>query len=295
VILRGIRFAPSPTGTFHVGNLRTAWISAMIAKELGEPWVIRVEDIDTARIRPDSWPSQQSDLKALGLTPDSHHLHLQTQNRDRHFELFRKARDEQRIYPCDCSRQEVLAQIAGLASAPHSHEAAYSGHCRHRGGELSSYHPKETLAWRWKHTDPTGAHDAIVARSANDGSQFNPGYHWACAIDDADGAYLVLVRAWDLASADPIQREIRNWVAPVPIEPVVFHTSLVTRDDGQRLEKRTLGVTLEEIVARGISPAALIERFESSFNLAATFEIISNCISPAGENRKSVTLSQLSL
>lgn len=289
----GVRFAPSPTGIFHVGNLRTAWVSSEIAKAIGQPWVVRVEDIDTARVRIDAWASQRSDLNSLGLEIES--LQIQSEHHTRHLKVFERARAEGRVYPCDCSRREVLARLANMASAPHSTESEYSGHCRDREATLTKFHPKETLAWRWKCADKSGRRDAIVARSAPDGSLFSPGYHWACSVDDAFGKYHVIVRAWDLDAADLIQREIRNWLLKGAHEPVVFHTALVTQNDGHRLEKRTQGVTLAEVLARGISVKSLIEKFASSFDLSMALESIREARRPAGEIEKSVTLSRLSL
>lgn len=291
--LRGVRFAPSPTGTFHVGNLRTAWVASRLAKELSEPFVIRIEDIDVARVRAEAWPSQSSDLKQLGVTPDV--TKKQTEHLARHLELFETARREGRVYACDCSRRDVLLQLAAMTSAPHTSEPEYSGHCRHRGESLATYRPKETLAWRWKSIDESGVHDAIIARTGPDGASFAPGYHWACAVDDADGAYHVLVRAWDLAPADAIQNEIRDWVSAGSVTPVVFHTSLVTQNDGQRLEKRSCGVTLAEILSSGTSIAELITSFEASFDLPSALNAIRNPQRPAGEHQRSVTLTQLSL
>ncbi|CAN5600577.1 tRNA glutamyl-Q(34) synthetase GluQRS [soil metagenome] len=291
--LRGVRFAPSPTGIFHVGNLRTAWVASCLAKELGEPLVIRIEDIDVARVRADAWPSQSEDLKQIRVTSDI--TQKQTDHFARHLELFETARREGRVYPCDCSRRDVLLRLAEMTSAPHAAEPEYSGHCRHRHETLKTYRPKETLAWRWKSTDASGVHDAIVARTGPDGSSFAPGYHWACAIDDADGAYHVLVRAWDLAPADDIQKEIREWVSSGRTAPVVFHTSLVTQNDGQRLEKRSRGVTLAELLSKGTSIATLINNFESNFDLPSALNAIRNPQRPAGELQRSVTLSQLSI
>lgn len=298
----GIRFAPSPTGTFHVGNLRTAWVSKQIASTLQEPWIIRVEDIDSARVSKQAWIKQATDLKTLGLEADS--LVVQSERYARHLEKFEEARRNRRIYPCDCSRREVLDNLAHIARAPHDPVPEYSGRCRHRDDQnllppdLTQFHPADTLAWRWKSADSSGQHDAIVARTDAAGLAFTPGYHWACAIDDADGNYRVLVRAWDLAPADVIQKEIRSWVAGGSRDteqPVVFHTSLVTRDDGGRLEKRTQGVTLDEVLARGFSSRELLDIFRKSFDALAAESAVRLRHSPAGETAKSISLSQLGL
>lgn len=294
--MNGIRFAPSPTGRFHIGNLRTAWVSHKIARELGEPWIIRIEDIDTARVSTEFRDQQLEDLKSLGLIADR--VVIQSSRHERHRELFEKARREGRVYPCDCSRRDVLDALKQMERAPHSSPIEYSGHCRHRTEPLDQYKPAETLAWRWKMLGPgseSGHHDAIIARTDASGGHFTVGYHLACAIDDADGDYHALVRAWDLAPVDEIQNEIRSWCLGSPDLTRVFHTALVTRDDGGRLEKRTQGVTLEELQTRGVTVSQILKSFELSFDLKTALQDLSSQHRPVGEPVKSLSLSKLSL
>ncbi len=295
--MNGIRFAPSPTGRFHIGNLRTAWASHQIAHALNEPWILRIEDIDTARVSLEFREKQIEDLKSLGLTAD--HIVIQSSRHQRHQELFERARQEGRVYPCDCSRREVLDALSQMERAPHSAPAEYSGHCRHRDEPLSAYKPAETLAWRWKMQTGSGAtsgqHDAIIARTDAHGETFTAGYHWACAIDDADGNYHVLVRAWDLSSVDEIQSEIRAWSLGSRDLTRVFHTALVARDDGGRLEKRTQGVTLDELQAQGVTTPRILKAFDFSFDLKTALHEISSSHRPIGESVKSLSLSKLAL
>ncbi len=287
----GVRFAPSPTGRFHIGNLRTAWVSEKIARCLKTEWIVRVEDIDTARVLPEAWSDQKKDLASLGLVPDA--VIVQSSRQTRHVELFERAKAEGRVYPCDCSRQDVLESLRQMSSAPHNVMVEYSGRCRGRSYDgssagLKNYAPKETLAWRWKSQEPNGYDDAIVLRTDPSGENFAPGYHWACAIDDADGNYQVIVRAWDLAPVDKIQGEIRKWATPSSDDVIAFHTSLVTRDDGGRLEKRTNGVTLEELLAAGESIHNLGSNFDASFDVNRAIELIRDAaldraVRPTGE------------
>ncbi len=277
----GVRFAPSPTGHFHIGNLRTAWVSARIARSLHQPWIVRVEDIDAARASEQSWSNQLADLITLGLKPDS--IIKQSARYPRHLESFERARAEGRVYACDCSRKEVLESLSQMESAPHVPLSEYSGHCRNRP-RSDVFRPVESLAWRWRNTIDDGRDDAIVARTDVEGGKFVPAYHWACAIDDADGDYSVLVRAWDLATVEKTQRAIRRWSCGpgALIDTTVFHTALVIREDGGRLEKRTKGVTLDEVIAGGSSPASLIAAFEKSFDEDSALRIIHDA-APVGE------------
>ncbi len=295
----GVRFAPSPTGNFHVGNLRTAWISYRIAKSLNFPWIVRFEDIDQPRVVATARANQLADLAKLRLTPDLELL--QSDFKERHWQCFVDGISQNKIYPCDCSRKEVQQALSAMASAPHSSPSTYSGRCRtvsQREFEAPENNP-ETLAWRFKMSDETGRDDFIVARTSKaldskgipDLNSFTPSYHLACAIDDHDGNYDLLVRSTDLRDSLFPQRAIQQWLGraqPIP----VFHTSLVTQDDGKRLEKRTLGVTLQELELRKITPTLLIEIFEKSFASPSTG--LSN--EPSfGEKLENINLSQLGI
>ncbi len=296
----GVRFAPSPTGRFHLGNLRTAWISWRWAQILGRPWVVRVEDIDTPRVLPGARDQQLQDMAALGLVPDV--LLVQSEFRSRHWALFIEGVRSSQIYACDCSRKEVASALAGIASAPHDgRPPVYTGVCR----ALSAREMRaaDSIAWRFRMNDESGRDDFIIARSGHvldasgvpDESTFVPAYHWACAIDDHDGGYDLLVRSADLAPAAPVQRAIQSWVGRLEgssCEPAVFHTSLVVQDDGHRLEKRTRGVTLEELGAKGIHAAKLTQIFEQSFDSTLFSQAVSEQLL-VGEANGEIKLSSL--
>lgn len=262
--MNGVRFAPSPTGRFHLGNLRTALLSHELAQRLKQPWNVRFEDIDTPRVVPGARELQLQDLAELGLVPDR--ITLQSANHSRHEALFRKALQDGRLYPCTCSRREVQLALAQSASAPHAPVPAYSGHCRPKEPkpwDLEKLPPffefqGETLGWRFRMDSGDGQDDLIAARTRPNGQDFTPAYPWACAIDDADEGHLWLVRASDLASALPAQRAIQKWMGLNPL-PSVLHAALVTQNDGTRLEKRTRGVTLPEILKQRTASDAVRE------------------------------------
>lgn len=255
-----------------MGNLRTAWISREWARVLGVPWVVRFEDIDQPRVQVGAQEAQLADMRALGLVPDQ--LSVQSAFFGRHWELFERAVAAGVVYPCTCTRRQVqgaLDVIEGIASAPHAEPPLYTGRCRGGTGALKA--GLAGLAWRFRsERDPSGAHDFVIARTglslAPARDTFVPAYNWACAIDDFDGAHALLVRAWDLSHVTEQQREIQRWIGGGgnPVAAAVFHASLVVRGDGQRLEKRTRGVTLGELVTAGVSPEALLGRFRESFS-----------------------------
>lgn len=313
----GVRFAPSPTGRFHIGNLRTAWISHRWARHLNLPWVVRFEDIDLPRVIPGAQDEQLNDMQALGLTPDL--VIVQSELKGRHWSLFLKSVHADQVYPCDCSRKEVQLALSSLASAPHDGQApVYSGRCRSLGGrELAR---TELVAWRFRMPSESGRDDFIIARtgkqatdyllnlSQSDPSKsceannltipedFTPAYHWACAIDDFDGGYDLLVRAADLMPAISLQRAIQTWLAKeigMPVElPAVFHTSLVTNDEAHRLEKRTPGVTLPELLLKGLTTEQIKLLLENSLD-SEVFQQIVNRSKQFGEKCDTLTLSSL--
>ncbi|HSA58614.1 MAG TPA: glutamate--tRNA ligase family protein [bacterium] len=268
-----VRFAPSPTGTFHAGNLRTAWISREWARVLSLPWSVRFENIDKPRNVPGARERQLEEMKRLGLVPDA--TALQSDSFERHWTAFLKFLEADLVYPCFCSRKMIRDSVDAAASAPHGPVAAYTGKCR----DLNVF-PKTTLptlAWRVRREDATGRDDFVVARTGTaldvrgvpDKDTFAPAYHWACAVDDYDGDHALLVRAWDLEEAAGQQRFLHERLAHLeksgkPV-PAIFHCSLVTADDGHRLEKRTPGASLEEILDAGETPATLVEKFRRSF------------------------------
>jgi glutamyl/glutaminyl-tRNA synthetase len=296
---KGVRFAPSPTGRLHVGNLRTAWISHEIARAWGEPWVVRFEDIDAPRSVPGAREEQLADLASLGLRPEQ--VVIQSGLRQRHWDTFKCAVLEKRVYACACSRKEVREALERSGSAPHHSSAMYSGHCRLQ--PPTGAHGLPTLAWRFAVSeDESGHSDFIVGRSSTvldveglpvDLDSFAPAYHWACAVDDWDGKYRLLVRAADLAEVLPQHRAIMAWLAASEknpaLFPAVFHTRLVTQNDGHRLEKRTRGATLEELGQLGLDRARILECFKRSWDPGCLSELESG---PEAKELKEVKVAK---
>ena len=292
-----VRFAPSPTGAFHIGNFRTAWISHWWAKKLDLPWLVRFEDIDKPRNVAGAQQRQLDEMRFLGLVPDQ--ILVQSENHARHREVFNAFLQEGWIYPCFCSRKDIRDAVDGLASAPHGQIPTYNGKCR----RLDCY-PKTTLpsiAWRLKCDPQAGENDFVIARTAlnfmangSDITDFVPSYSWACAVDDYDGCHELLVRAWDLDHVTEGQRWIQTLISKREGKkfqfPAVYHCALVTRDDGGRLEKRTQGVTLPDLLKAGLSLTEIIAKFEMSF-LVPQGSVTNGIIT--GESRCSVSLSEI--
>lgn len=259
----GVRYAPSPSGRLHLGNLRTAWVAREIARRLGIPFVVRVEDIDGPRVVPGARETQLEDMAAVGAGAER--VEIQSAFGRRHRAVFDTAVAAGAVYPCTCSRRQVKASLEGIASAPHRPVPVYDGHCR-TGVAVGADTP---VGWRWRADDASGIEDILVARTLGPRGHFQPAYHWACAIDDWDGRFPWLVRAWDLESARVPQRAIQRWLRAVEKStdelPRVFHTTTVVDARGARLEKRSQGVTLPELFAVGWTGERIADCFSRTF------------------------------
>jgi glutamyl-tRNA synthetase len=245
--LRG-RFAPSPTGTLHLGNLRTALLAWLFARSAGSGFVMRVEDLDVGRVRPGLAAEQLADLAAIGLDWDGDVVVQSARS-----ELYLRALDRLDVYECFCTR----AEIREAASAAHGPVGAYPGTCfglsaRERA-ELRASGRVPALRVR-----ADGARVAFVDRllgpvegdvddfvvRRNDGAF---AYNLAVVVDDGAQGIEEIVRGADLADSTPRQL----WLARALgiAEPAYAHVPLVLGPDGRRLAKRHGDVTLRSVDA----------------------------------------------
>ena len=244
------RFAPSPTGTLHLGNLRTALLAWLFARSAGARFLVRMEDLDTGRVRPGAAEQQLADLAAIGLDWDGEVV-FQSQRLERYAEAIEALGD--RVYECYCTRAEIRA----AASAPHGPlpEGAYPGTClRLSAGELAvkraSGRPPAlrvradaaVLGFEDRlHGWTEGVVDDFVVRR-NDGA---PAYNLAVVVDDAEQGIGEVVRGDDLLDSTPRQLFVARALG-LP-EPSYAHVPLVLGPDGRRLAKRHGDVTLREV------------------------------------------------
>lgn len=261
----GIRFAPSPTGRFHLGNLRTAWISWKLAKETKLPWVVRFEDIDAPRVVHGAQQKQLDDMAVLGMKPDQ--VLIQSQSIETHQLLFEQAMAAGVVYPCVCSRKQIAQALAGMQSAPHGIDFEYPGTCQGRPlkevlGEAATLGRAIGFRFGHGHFLVGRAHVDENARVAK--GSFQPSYQWACALDDFFGMYAAIVRGCDLIPALGPQRAIQTWLLSTGKSgkiPSAIHTRMVVDRGGTRLEKRTQGVTLSDCA---MSANQILNFFETS-------------------------------
>jgi len=272
------RFAPSPTGDLHVGNLRTALLAWLFARASGGGFLLRVEDLDPVTSRRDHEARQLADLAALGLDWDGP-IVRQSARRGRYEEVLASLVDRGLTYPCYCSRREVRE----AAAAPHVPPGTYPGTCRdladaERAERDAAGRPAAlrlrasgeavTIVDRL-HGEVTRRADDIVLRR-NDGV---PAYHLAVVVDDHDQGVEEVVRADDLLDATPSQANLAD-VLGLPW-PAWAHVPLVLGPDGERLAKRHGAVTLADLAPRGVEPDGVRSLLAASLGLAEPGEPVS--------------------
>jgi len=273
------RFAPSPTGPLHLGNLRTALLAWLFARSAGARFRVRIEDLDPGRSRREYEAAQLADLAALGLDWDGPVVR-QSERRARHRDALERLRAQGRVYPCWCSR----AEIREAASAAHGPlpEGAYPGTCRRlsaaqrsereRGGRppalrLDAGGERVAFVDRLHGPVEAAVDDLVLWRG--DGT---PAYNLAVVVDDADQGIGEVVRGDDLLETTPRQLLLQR-LLELP-EPAYAHVPLVLGPDGARLAKRHGAVTLAERAARGEAPADALAWMAHSLGLAAPGEAV---------------------
>ncbi|OOP61705.1 tRNA glutamyl-Q(34) synthetase GluQRS [Arthrobacter sp. SRS-W-1-2016] len=246
------RFAPSPSGELHVGNLRTAMLAWLFARSTGRSFLLRVEDLDRARAGAEE--VQLRDLEAIGVTWDGAVVR-QTDRAGLYNDAIEQLADAGLTYECFCTRRE----IQDAPSAPHAPRGAYPGTCRNLStAELEIRRASRPAAIRLRsethewtvedklHGSYTGVVDDFVLRR-NDGVT---AYNLAVVVDDAEQGVDQVVRGDDLLSSTPRQAYLASLLG-VPV-PEYAHVPLVLNRDGARLAKRDGAVMLGELAAVGL-------------------------------------------
>ncbi|MGC5026247.1 tRNA glutamyl-Q(34) synthetase GluQRS [Tsukamurella sp. DT100] len=255
------RYAPSPSGDLHVGNLRTALLAWLFARSTGRDFLMRVEDLDSGRTADGAEARQLADLAALGLDWDGDVVRQSSRT-----ELYAAALERLDVYECYCTRREILA----APSAPHAPEGAYPGTCRDlTEAERDVRRRERPAAVRLRatvdrftvtdvlHGEFTGAVDDVVLRRG-DGTY---AYNLAVVVDDAAQGIDQVVRGDDLLSSAPRQAYLTSLLGGTP--PTYAHVPMVLGPTGVRLAKRDGAVTLAE---RG-GPSVVLPELAASLGL----------------------------
>jgi glutamyl/glutaminyl-tRNA synthetase len=244
------RFAPTPSGPLHLGNVRTALLSWLRARLSNGQWLLRVDDLDTPRIRPGAIESVLQDLRWLGLNWDGP-LVLQSRRRGLYGSFLSTFRRQGYLYPCRCSRREL-----GGATI-------YPGTCS-RLDQDWGLRDARLPAWRLRVAEPfdTVVGDVVLRRA--DGVI---AYHLATSIDELALGINEVVRGQDLVSVCAAQRAVITSLGMA--SPRYGHVPLLFDASGQKLSKRDHATGLSSLRDRGEVAAQVIGQ------LAATLGLVS--------------------
>lgn len=277
------RFAPSPTGDLHLGNLRTALVAWLAARSTGRAFIVRMEDLDLVTSDVEHERRQLGDLAAIGIDWDGEVVR-QSERFDLYLAEVDRLGSAGRVYPCFCTRREIRAEIDAAASAPHVHlpDGAYPGTCRDLSDDERERRTAEGRrpALRLR-TDGEVYEfdDRIVGRSVGavddvvlvrgDGV---PAYNLAVVVDDGIQGIDQVVRGDDLLSSTPRQMLLQQLLG---IErPEYLHVPLVLGDDAERLAKRHGAVTLPQLADAGWTASEVLSVLARSLDLASPRESV---------------------
>lgn len=282
------RLAPSPTGYLHLGHARTFWTAQQRAAGQGGQLILRNDDLDRPRCRPEFVRAMFEDLRWFGFDwqegPEvggPHAPYSQSERLSFYRAAFERLRAGGFLFPCTCSRQDVLRALA----APHQgeDEPVYPGTCRNvtsdRWQVTSDARPDTAVhlspvtchlspSWRFRVPDgravtfndgQCGPQTFVAGRDFGDFVVWRnddlPAYHLACVVDDALMGVTEVVRGADLLPSTA--RQILLFEALGWVVPAFFHCPLVTDEQGVRLAKRHDALSLRTLRAQGAGPAAL--------------------------------------
>ncbi|TAK04658.1 glutamate--tRNA ligase [Patescibacteria group bacterium] len=263
-----VRFAPSPTGYMHIGSLRTALYNVLYARHHKGVFALRIEDTDRARLVPGATEKLQETLRAMGLAWDEGPV-IQSERLDLYTSYIRPLIDNKKAYPCFCTAEELDAMRT--AQTARKQAPMYDGRCRsltetEARARLDAGTPHVirlavprdradvafTDAIRGEIRTPIGSvDDAVLIKS--DGF---PTYHFANVVDDHDMRITHVIRAEEWISSTPkhvLLYEAFGWTPPT-----FAHLPLLLNSDRSKLSKRQGDVAVEDYLAKGYLPEALI-------------------------------------
>ncbi len=274
------RFAPSPTGELHLGSAASALVGWLMARANGGVFVLRVEDIDTPRVRPGVEAAQLDDLRWLGLDWDEgpdvggpYGPYRQSERKRFYDRALAELAERDLTYLCDCSR----AEIARVASAPHPGDEGprYPGTCRAFGMRERDWKrppavriavPERamTLADRWQGPISENVGQVVGDFVLRRGDHVHA-YQLAVVVDDLAMGITEVVRGFDLLGSAARQVLLCDLLGGAA--PHYAHHAMIVSPDGSRLAKRAGGATLRDQRAAGVSPGAVVASLAASLGL----------------------------
>jgi glutamyl-Q tRNA(Asp) synthetase len=261
------RFAPSPTGYLHVGHAASALTGWRAAREAGGRFILRIEDIDATRCRPEFERAIYEDLAWLGLSWEEP-VRRQSAHMADYAQALERLDRRGVLYPCFCTRQEIAAEITAAANAPHGPDGPlYPGTCRALSPEERAARIARGLPYAlrldaavaarlagpltWEEdgrgpvtVEPGKLGDAVLARK-----EVATSYHLAVTVDDALQGVTLVTRGQDLFHATHLHRLLQALLGVAT--PRYRHHMLLTSADGRRLAKRDNALTIRALRAAG--------------------------------------------
>jgi len=267
------RFAPSPTGPLHLGHVA----AARYARDRGQRFLVRMEDIDPGRCRPAFADAILEDLAWLGLHGDGP-VRVQSAHLPDYAAALQRLRDMGLLYPCFCTRADILREVSSAGHAPHAPDGAplYPGTCRGRSASerAARIAAGEPHAWRLDmtaaaaRTGPLSFNEAGQGRLACDPASFGDvvlgrkdtpsSYHLCVTHDDALQGVTLVTRGQDLLPATAVHRLLQallGWP-----EPGYSHHGLLLGPDGRRLAKRDGALAVAALREAGMTPTEVLRR-----------------------------------
>jgi glutamyl-tRNA synthetase len=273
-MLRGVsefdgRYAPSPSGPLHLGNLRTALLAWLFARSQGGRFLLRIEDLDPLRSRVEHETRAIAALRWLGIDWDGEPVR-QSERRERHREALAQLIAAGCVYPCWCTRAEV--RLASAAPHLEDGESVYPGTCRGLSGAQRADRERggPPRAWRLDgRVQVVSFDDAINGVYSGVIDDFVlwrgddvPAYQLAVVVDDADQGIGEVVRGDDLLASTPRQIALAQLLG-LPV-PHYVHVPLVLACDGKRLAKRSSAAHTNDPLGFGGSVERLVGWIGSS-------------------------------
>jgi len=274
------RFAPSPTGHLHKGHAYSALKASQLARESGGRFLLRIEDIDDTRCRPENTPQIFEDLTWLGLSWERP-VRTQSEHLEDFHAAARTLTEAGWLYPCFCTRKDILREIESTAPPRHGNDGPlYPGTCRQLSGDERSTRIAEggghamrvdinkalehlggAPSWLDAIKGPQSGRpetlgDAVIVRK-----DIGTSYHIAVVHDDALQGITDIVRGVDLFDSTHIHRVLQELLG-YP-EPTYHHHELLTDEAGERLAKRNQSLTLKSLRENGVPPEEIRASFES--------------------------------
>jgi glutamyl-tRNA synthetase len=251
-----VRFAPSPTGVLHVGSARSALFNWVVARQSGGVLVLRVEDTDAARNRPEWIDGIISSLAWIGITPDQYEgPYLQSENLAEHQAAADRLHEQGRAYYCDCTRDQIVERTGDA-------HRGYDGFCRDRGLERA---PGRALRFRAPDEGATVVDDLVRGKTVfenvtiedfvivrGDGSVL---FLLANVVDDMTQRINLVIRAEEHLSNAPKQQLL--WLALGQEPPTWAHVPIIVNEKRQKLSKRRDKVALEDFRDEGYLASAM--------------------------------------